>query len=367
MNPRRWISGIALVLLGAAAAVFILADRAHNSRWKREAKERARLVAAFHRVRPTVTPQSTRTLPVKGFRHFQCKGIKPIPAAKIRPGAPLEEMLAYPWPEKYVVKFHQPFNPIVFALNGIALHCHGAGLTPAARTIYRDALFDRLEEWSVLEDGKRFLEYRFPYHPLDYDMPVPWHSGFAQGQALTGLVFLEKTVPSTRGRELLAQVAASFALPGNPRGTVFTDERGFYWIDEYPHPAQNHRSLVLNAHVWGLLGLYYLWSEGGISSHLAEFSAAVHSLAVHWPFYRYPGRTNCYDLRICERDYAPNRAGTQMRWLHAMTGDPAFATAASLFAEDVRVERAARLMEKECGRSPLHKSLCLIRRSREEL
>lgn len=260
----------------------------------------------------------------------------------------LDDALPFPWPEKYLTSFRQPFNPHGFFVNAAALA--GEFLRTKDPEIQRIALglHARLREYSVLDGNARYVVYRFPKSYRRIIVVPPWTSGYASGAALIGLTLLAdvKLVPEAAqdAREILAGMA-EVGSPGSREElwVSFVDIDGCLWFEEMPLP-QPEQPRILNGHIRALTGLYLYWVRQRDEQAHALLCAGILTIKRHAMDYRRPGDVNAYDLLSpAIADYGPDRTVAQQDILFRMTGDPTFAAYRDTFAADIAASRGAQV------------------------
>lgn len=263
--------------------------------------------------------------------------------------AGLDASLPFPWPEEYVEKYRQPFNPWAFFRNAAALCTYYDNTGDQRARQLMSALRDRLIEYSTLRDGQRFILYTFPKGYRKIDVEVPWTSAYASGAALVGLSLMAECadLPDmlATGKEVLAGLAHPID-PTKARPDLwvsFIDESGYLWFEEKPLD-QEEQPRILNGHIRALTGLYTYWVHTGDSGALELLRAGIKTVEDNAPQYRVPGGINRYDLMGEPiADYGPERTISQQDILYKMTGDPVFAIYRDVFEADMRddIERLA--------------------------
>lgn len=133
------------------------------------------------------------------------------------------------------------------------------------------------------------IAYRFPLRGT-YDVPAPWTSAMAQGEAASLLV---RASHALRRPELLAAAADAVRplLAGSGRLVVDTSDGPV--LEEYPTTPPSH---VLNGWVYALFGLYDVAHSAASDAARDLFAASAEALARRLPLYELPGRWTRYDL-----------------------------------------------------------------------
>lgn len=315
----------------AALALFLLVTPAHATEWQTEPytiSERQDEVYPIAKVAPP-----------KGWSPDLSKG--------------LDAALPFPWPKAYVEKYRQPFNPWAFFRNVTALCTHWKATGNEETKAILKGLHARLLEYSALQNGQRFLLYRFPKPYRKKPVAVPWTSAYASGAALIGLTYMAECIDMPEARTTAKEVLAGLANPIDPRQerpplwVSFVDERGFLWFEEKPLD-QVEQPRILNGHIRALTGLYVYWVHTKDETALRLLRAGIKTIEEYAPAYRIPGEINAYDMmQPPVADYSPERTIGQQDILFKMTGDPAFAAYRDMFEADMRDEINAAAAAKE--------------------
>ncbi len=260
--------------------------------------------------------------------------------------AALDDALPFPWPEKYLVTFRQPFNPHGFFTNAAALA--GEFLRtgdPVVRKIAGD-LHRRMREYTAMQGNARFLVYTFPKGYRGMKVQPPWTSAYASGAALIGLTLLADSgaVPEAAddAREVLIGLGRPITPPASSTDlwVSFVDRDRCLWFEEMPL-AQAEQPRILNGHIRALTGLYVYWVRTREPAALELLRAGVLTVKRHALEYRRPGRVNAYDLlEPAIDDYGPERTIAQQDFLYRLTGMSAFAEYRDLFEADVAASRS---------------------------
>jgi hypothetical protein len=258
----------------------------------------------------------------------------------------LDAALPFPWPEAYVKRYRQPFNPWAFFRNALALCTYWKQTKSAETRKILEALHARLLEYSTLRDGQRFLLYNFEKsYRRQYKVDVPWTSAYASGAALIGLTSVYKCADMPEALATAKEVLAGLANPIDPRGArpddlwvSFLDEAGYLWFEEKPLD-QVEQPRILNGHIRTLTGLYIYWAHTKDDAAMPLLQAGIKTIENYALRYRKPGGINAYDLmQPYIADYSPIRTIRQQDILFRMTRDPVFAKYRDLFEADMRDE-----------------------------
>ena len=228
-------------------------------------------------------------------------------------------------------------NPVTIAQLGI-----GAWQRSGDDRRFLDGL-DAVASWlaSALEPGGT-IPYRFPLRGT-YDVPAPWLSAMAQGEAASVLV----RAADALGRPELLDAALEAVRPLlEGRGGLVVETRDGPVLEEYPTARASH---VLNGWVFALWGLYDVAHSPARHRPAEElFDRSVAALAARLPLYELPGSWTRYDLYP---HAIPNVASpfyhalhiAQLRALGRLTDDRRLPAAAA------RWQRAARSRRVQAG------------------
>lgn len=173
---------------------------------------------------------------------------------------------------------------------------------------YVHACVTALDERATRLEDKILFVYGFDFpsgHPnLTY--LAPWYSGMAQGVMLSVFSRMYYITQEARYRELADSTLASLADLNSAKPCVYVSESdtlgvapGYYWVDEYPDPAQRY---VLNGSIIGSFGLYDHWWVFGDKLSKKLFSMQLSSIYDNVLLFRNPGDISSYCLRFRYRD-----------------------------------------------------------------
>ena len=195
----------------------------------------------------------------------------------------------------------------------------------------------RLMKESIEFDNAAYLTYGFDYRLHGHEdgwLPAPWYSGMAQGEALSVFV---RTFTATGDSVYLKFAEKLFASFARLRGestpwTVFVDDKGCYWIEEYP---TDEPSKTLNGFMSAMFGVYDYYQLTGNDDAKKIFNSCLSTVKNYVPLFRRPGGPSYYGLTF-QRYYSGyhNIHIQQLRILEKMTGDTFFGGwADSLYAD----------------------------------
>lgn len=196
---------------------------------------------------------------------------------------------------------------------------------------------DRLIVESDEFDGALYFPYKmdFRLHGLpEAQLNASWYSGMAQGECLGAMArYIEESGDSTY-LAYAHKVFLSFERlrrDGQP-WTVFIDENGCYWIEEYP---TNEPSMTLNGFNFAIFGLYHYYLVTNREDVYLILQKSLNTVKSYLPFFRRPGKPSYYGLTFgyYRADYHMIHI-SQLRTLEKISGDPFFGEWADLFESD---------------------------------
>jgi heparosan-N-sulfate-glucuronate 5-epimerase len=181
-------------------------------------------------------------------------------------------------------------------------------------------------------------------HHFDWEyretLRAPWHSGLAQGQGISVLVRAHKESRDARYLDAAKRALASFFTPVSQGGVAFTDDRGDLWFEEYIVSPPTH---ILNGFIWAAWGVYdyFLATEDRSAQDL--FARAVQTLLRNldrydlgfWSLYEQSGTR----LPMVASPFYHQLHVVQLRVMHRLTGEDAFARVASRWEDYGRSRR----------------------------
>lgn len=189
--------------------------------------------------------------------------------------------------------------------------------------------FRRHVEWlarhaTPLEGGKACFYY-------EYDTPeekAPWGSGLAQGMAISALLRAHELFGEPRYFQLARQAFALMDAPVEEGGFRHSDPEFVLWYEE-----DNHRSHILNGHIYSLLAVHDLFRVTGDSYYRECFERGTEAIK------RTIGRFDTGYLTKYQSvdDFPANNSYhyihiTLFEILHRLTADPFFGECARRFA-----------------------------------
>lgn len=166
-------------------------------------------------------------------------------------------------------------------------------------------------------------------HHFDWEyrdrLKAPWRSGLAQGQGISLLLRAYAETGEAKYLEAATRAFEALAAPVDRGGTLFMDERGDPWIEEYIVSPPTH---ILNGFIWALWGVYdfhcatrrpdalSLWERclGTLRANLHRYDAGF------WSLYEQSGTP----LRMLASPFYHELHIVQLEVLHRLTGDEVF-------------------------------------------
>ena len=218
------------------------------------------------------------------------------------------------------------YNPIAIAQYGLGnhnLYCR------TGRQERRDK-FLAVADWLAGNLEETPHGTRVWYHHFDWEyrdrLKAPWYSALAQGQGLS--VLLRAHRETGRAGYLDAAEAAfhTFRRQIGEGGVVYTDTRGYVWFEEAIVDPPTH---ILNGFVWASWGVYDRMLHNGDPEAARLFEQAVRTLrdnlpafdAGFWSLYEQSGTR----LKMLASPFYQRLHIAQLRVMHRLTGEPAFA------------------------------------------
>ena len=170
-------------------------------------------------------------------------------------------------------------------------------------------------------------------HHFDWEyrdsLRAPWYSGLAQGQGISLLVRAYHETGCSKYGEAAERAFASFLKSTHEGGVTFHDRRGGVWFEEYIVSPPTH---ILNGFMWATWGVYdfCLSTRSAIAKTL--FEQAVKTLLTNldrydlgfWSLYEQSGTL----LPMIASAFYHRLHIVQLRTMHRLTGEPAFAALA---------------------------------------
>jgi heparosan-N-sulfate-glucuronate 5-epimerase len=101
-------------------------------------------------------------------------------------------------------------------------------------------------------------------HKFDFEyfrtLKNPWYSGLAQGQGISLLVRVYGLTGQKKYIEASEQALKALVTTIKDGGTLFIDDSGCRWIEEYITEPVTH---IVNGFMWAIWGVYDLWKATG--------------------------------------------------------------------------------------------------------
>lgn len=355
LADERGVSVDALVML-------LLAQAIDNDKARRETKalrgdlkaiaeqaQRIESALSIHPIRGLTSEQvGNRAIKVKHYSiDFSRSPLGPYYRAKVLPewvpveSGTLEARMPMPWPTHFSNKpLDQPFNPWRFLDNALRI----ANRVPADRSeslaLQRLAreLVGRLVEYSELEDGSRYVVYRFDREYKGHKVAAPWTSAYGNGAALLGMCRLCERFEDEHFDAIASELFTAFLQfrDGGGYWICEVDEGGYVWFVEMPLPGDVKQPRILNGHIRAIQGVFYYARHSGDPDARLLAQAGCTTVQRYAREYRRPGQVNRYDLSFPQYpDYGPKRTVDQQRFLAELTGDDFFADTAEMFLTDM--------------------------------
>jgi len=94
-------------------------------------------------------------------------------------------------------------------------------------------------------------------HHFDFEyykkLEAPWYSGLAQGQGIALLVRMARACKEQKYANVADRAFETMTASVDDGGTLFVDDDGNWWIEEYITDPVTH---ILNGMIWALWGVY---------------------------------------------------------------------------------------------------------------
>jgi len=189
----------------------------------------------------------------------------------------------------------------------------------------RRAVFFEQADWLVeqQEEGKWYYHFTWKEKKVE----APWISGMAQGLGISVLLRAWQLAEAPKYLNAAEQAFKILEIPIDRGGVACRVGKGT-WFEEFPNPsAPSH---VMNGHIWTLFGIWDMWRVTGNPDALRLFNEGLVAQkadiskydAGFWILYdqesKIPLNSHYFDFQI-----------HQLTVLHALSGDPIFATYAA--------------------------------------
>lgn len=195
----------------------------------------------------------------------------------------------------------------------------------------------KLIEISQEHNQGLYLPYQFNFaihEKKEEILQQPWYSGMAQGEALSLFTRLYQETGKQDYKQIADKIFLSFVnlREDNKPWTVWVDEEGYYWIEEYPAQEPGY---ALNGFIFGLYGVYdyYILTKNKSAKNVLDGSLTT--LKHYLPEFRSKGEKSFYCLKhkIQSERYHQTHI-EQLKMLFKMTGDDFFRQMADDFYQD---------------------------------
>lgn len=193
-------------------------------------------------------------------------------------------------------------------------------------------------EKSTRHDDGIYFPYEFTFPNGVYTFEKPWYSGMAQGIALSaytrGYSETGDTWYQNRANEIFETLITFPANRGTKPWVAAIDEKGYYWIEEYPKPYLTHTLNGFNFAIWGI---YEYWLSKSSELSKRALDASITTVKNHLQDYRRPNKTSRYWLGATHSNPISyhNIHIRQLEKLYNLTGDHYFQMMAQAFENDV--------------------------------
>jgi len=241
----------------------------------------------------------------------------------------------------YHGKIGLQYNPIAIAHYGLGNYnlFRRSGDPDRRRKFFlcADWLCSHLEKNA---EGLAVWNHHFDWEYRD-TLKAPWYSALAQGQGISVLVRAHKESGDAKYLEAARCALASFFRSADEGGVAFTDyrsnDRSDLWFEEYIVSPPTH---ILNGFIWAAWGVYdyYLATKDNTAQQL--FERAVRTLTRNlacydlgfWSLYEQSGTR----LPMVASAFYHQLHIVQLRIMHRLTGETAFAQMADRWANYAR-------------------------------
>jgi heparosan-N-sulfate-glucuronate 5-epimerase len=179
------------------------------------------------------------------------------------------------------------------------------------------------------------------HHRFDWEyrtrLKAPWYSALAQGQGISLLVRTYIDSGEDIWLETAQRAFAAFLTPIDSGGVTFTDASGDTWFEEYIVSPPTH---ILNGFIWAIWGVYDYFLATGDDAAWQLFNRAVRTLSRNlssydlgfWSLYEQSGTA----LPMVASPFYHRLHTVQLRVMHRLTGNPAFANYAAKWEDYCR-------------------------------
>lgn len=207
-----------------------------------------------------------------------------------------------------------------------------------ARHQLGDELFDRLVEYTIVQDGARYPVYRFECQYREHPISQPWVSGYGNGAVLVALTKMYECFRDEqyiKAADEVFETFKQFRREDSKFWVTMIDDAGYLWIEEMPLP-NDPQPRILNGHIRGITGLYFYYRIRPTEEAKNLLLGAITTVHRYANMFRQPGQVNSYELADPSNgDYKPSRTVQQQIDLYRMTGETYFKETADAFLTDM--------------------------------
>ncbi|MFZ5979331.1 MAG: D-glucuronyl C5-epimerase family protein, partial [Candidatus Zixiibacteriota bacterium] len=180
---------------------------------------------------------------------------------------------------------------------------------------------------AMVFDDALYYPYRFDYRVHkreDAFLAAPWFSGMAQGEALGVMTRLFDETGDSAYLDYANRTFKSMLRVKDEAEpwTSLVDERGCYWIEEYPTTPP---SLTLNGFIAAVFGVYDYYETTRNDAAARVLEDCFSTVKNYIPLFRRKGKVSFYDLTFRHYDAVYHQYHiNQLRHLENMSGDSFF-------------------------------------------
>jgi hypothetical protein len=243
------------------------------------------------------------------------------------------------------------YNPIAIAQWGLGnYNCFVARQEPERRRKFLLAA-----GWLVAHLASNPRGVPVWLHHFDWEyrttLKAPWYSALAQGQGLSLLVRAHRETSDARYLAAARQAFSALTLPIKQGGTLYTDDHGDCWIEEYIVSPPTH---ILNGFIWAMWGVYDYALATGDSAARDLFAHTTRTLLQNLSLYD-TGHWSLYEqsqtrLPMLASPFYHRLHIVQLKIMHQMTGENTFAVTAARWQQYAQ-------SPANCTRALAHKAL----------
>jgi len=182
--------------------------------------------------------------------------------------------IRYPWPEKYIERFRQPFNPHMFKRNASALRQYAEKSSDNATIVLRQAEYlDFVASHYIVQDGQcSYVTNEFDYGYIGLTFQNGFRGAFMSNHTAYGYIDLYEATGNKAYLETAYALLRSSAFCETDEVFLhWEDEEGYLWLNEYvfkitpeeearakligmtPGPDGWFRAEVFNGHISALI------------------------------------------------------------------------------------------------------------------